>query len=175
MRRADQIFSIVLMMLGAFVTFESWRMPRFEELHVQPMTAPGLTPALIGIIILVLGAILFGQSVWSRRAADEPAEAEPVFADPADAEPLPVETSVSDGYRRVLLVLIITFAYAAGLVGRIPFWLATGLFVFAFVFIFEADNGKSLMRRFVAALLMGGLVSAAVTWLFQEVFLVRLP
>jgi putative tricarboxylic transport membrane protein len=173
MRRADQVFSLVLMLLGAYVTVESWRMPRFEELHVQPMTAPGLTPALIGIVILVLGAVLLLQSLFATRPvppADSPADASDAAAAPADGE-----GGLLVGYRRVLLVLATTFLYAAGLVGRLPFWLATGLFVFAFVYLFEAGNGRPWGRRMLSAVVLAVVVSGSVTWLFQEVFLVRLP
>lgn len=175
MRRADQVFSLVLILLGAYVTFEAWRMPRFEELNVQPMTAPGLTPALIGIVILVLGAVLLLQSLFASHPPSPGAGGSPRGATDAGAAPADDEGSLIVGYRRVLLVLASTFLYAAGLVGRLPFWLATGLFVFAFVYVFEVGNGRPWGRRLLTAALLAVAVSGSVTWLFQEVFLVRLP
>ena len=72
----------------------------------------------------------------------------------------------------------LTLGYAAGLVGRLPFWLATWLFVAAFVALFEwplATTGAGRLRRLAIALIYGALVSAAVSLVFQRIFLVRLP
>ncbi len=68
--------------------------------------------------------------------------------------------------------------YAAGLVGRLPFWLATFLFVTGFVVLFEwplPEARSQRARRLVFALLFGALVALAVTFVFQKIFLVRLP
>ena len=59
-----------------------------------------------------------------------------------------------------------------------PFWLATFLFVTAFVALFEwplASGRTDRLRRLVFAPLFAAVIAAAVTLLFQDVFLVRLP
>jgi hypothetical protein len=59
----------------------------------------------------------------------------------------------------------------------IPFWLATGGFVTAFVVLFEwnavAPNRRWLMVLLAA--LLGTVIAIAVTLVFQELFLVTLP
>ncbi len=75
---------------------------------------------------------------------------------------------------RTLLTLGLTLAYAIGLVGHVPFWLATGLFVFAFVSIFGWDRTRP-WRSLITALAMAAVTAIAVTLLFERVFLVRLP
>ncbi|MEZ5592618.1 MAG: hypothetical protein R3F53_18720 [Gammaproteobacteria bacterium] len=72
----------------------------------------------------------------------------------------------------------------AGLLGRLPFWLATLLFVFVFIALFEnlfkyRDSwpvpAALLLRRLASALLQAVVVSALVTAVFRYLFLVQLP
>ena len=71
------------------------------------------------------------------------------------------------------------FVYALLLVGRgLPFWLSTGLFVTAFVFLFQYGTRKAagkVARGFVVALACGVLTSLIVTLVFEQLFYVRLP
>jgi len=57
-RRADLIFAVVLTAMSLYVLAASWRMPRLAELGVHPMSAPGLTPGLISLVLLGLGGLL---------------------------------------------------------------------------------------------------------------------
>ena len=59
MVKADFVTGLIFFALGVAVVVESLRMPRFEELDVNPYTAPGLVPGILGAIILMLGAVLF--------------------------------------------------------------------------------------------------------------------
>jgi hypothetical protein len=64
------------------------------------------------------------------------------------------------------------------LVGWLPFWLASALFISAFTIIFEWDATAPTalrVRRIVTASILGLVVGGAVYLLFQELFLVRLP
>ena len=76
------------------------------------------------------------------------------------------------------MTLGLTLAYSAGLVGLMPFWLATGLFVFAFVALLEWRQDRPPGERFrdvAFAAVYAVAVAAMVTWVFQDIFLVRLP
>jgi hypothetical protein len=78
------------------------------------------------------------------------------------------------------IVLGAMLAYALVLVGHgIPFWLATLLFVGAFIFFFDRarqlELGRSTGRQLVLALVYGAATSAVITLAFQEIFYVRLP
>jgi len=56
----------------------------------------------------------------------------------------------------------------------VPFWLGTALFVGTFTWLF-APPEQSVQRRLTHCVLAGGLTSAVVSIVFQEIFLVRLP
>jgi hypothetical protein len=164
MPKADFVTGLVLVALGIATVVASLEMPRFEERHVNPYTAPGLVPGALGAIILALGAVLVGRAAraggWRLRATDATGS----FKDP--------------GLGRLALAVALCLIYAGGLVGTLPFWLATLVFVTAFVILFEwplATNRADRLRRLVFAPALAAVISAAVTLLFQYVFLVRLP
>lgn len=162
--RADFWFGLGLAALGIFIAAESWRMPRLAELNVHPMTAPGLVPGLLGAILFLLGGVL---SVRSVRAGGWSAP-----RDRNGAADLAVQT------RRFLLAAAICIGYAAGLVTTLPFWAATGVFVFGFIALFEWRGGRGLAghaRALAVAAFEAVLVAVAVTYVFEHIFLVRLP
>lgn len=159
-RRGDLWFSLLLTALAVAVLVESWRMPRLENLGVHPMSAPGLTPGLIGLVLLLLGLLLLARSLRARRAAAAmAAQAAPVAA--------------ADG-RRALLAIALCLVYALGLLGRLPFVWATGLFVFAFVTVFALERARP-WHTLVGAAAMAVFTAVGVTLLFEQLFLVRLP
>jgi hypothetical protein len=164
--KADFITGLVFMALGGATVAECLRMPRFEHLHVNPYTAPGLVPGILGAIILALGAVLCLRAARAggSRLAERAPDARPLLADP--------------GTRRLLLSAILCLGYAGGLIGRLPFWLATFVFVAGFVVLFEwplAADGSDRLRRGLFAVVLAAAVSAAISLVFQEIFLVRLP
>jgi len=166
MVKADFVTGLVLIALGIATLVESLRMPRFEHLNINPYTVPGLVPGGLGAIILILGAALFLRTARAGgwRLLERAPDAAAWWADP--------------GARQLILSAALCLGYAGGLVGRLPFWLATFLFVAAFVVLFEwplAADRADRLRRVLFALVFAALVSAAVTWVFQHIFLVRLP
>jgi hypothetical protein len=158
--RADLLWSLVWIAVGAAIFTGGFTMERLERQHINPYTAPGLVPAMLGIGIAILGAILLVRSV--RRGG---------FAAPADRG-------------RLALALALCILYAGGLVGRtllgfhVPFWLATALFVFVSILAFEWRDRRArgeLGRGIAVAAACAVGTAAGVTAVFQEVFLVRLP
>jgi putative tricarboxylic transport membrane protein len=163
MPSADFITGLVLILLGVAVVWASLDMPRFEERNANPYTAPGLVPGLLGAIILALGAILF---VRAARAGGWR------LAWPA------AQRRADPGLRRLALSIALCLVYAGGLVGTLPFWLATFLFITAFVILFEwplATDRAERARRLAFAPMLAAVIAVGVTVLFQYVFLVRLP
>jgi Tripartite tricarboxylate transporter TctB family len=166
MVKSDFVTGLVFVAIGAAVVVECLRMPRFAELNVNPYTAPGLVPGILGAIILVLGVMLFLRAARAGgwRLTERPPDATPLLADP--------------GTRRLLLSVILCVGYAGGLIGRLPFWLATFLFMATFVVLFEwplAADRSDRARRVLWAMLLAAAISTAVSFVFQEIFLVRLP
>jgi hypothetical protein len=162
MTRADLGFSLVLVALGIAIAVESWRMPRLTELGVNPWSAPGIAPGLLGGVILVLGLVLLTRSLARLRSG---AEAEPsAFGDLSLAN--------------IVATLVLTIGYAGFLVGNLPFWLATFLFVLLFLWWFDrpgARKGAYRVVHILTAPLLAAVTAAAVTFLFRDIFLVRLP
>jgi hypothetical protein len=165
--RADLITGLVLVAFGLAVLAEAIGMPRFETRRINPWTVPGLVPGLLAIVIAVLGAVLALRSVFSAALRVPPTELDPdELAD------------IRAARRRLSACLGICLLYALGLVGRLPFWLATGLFVFAFVTVFEwrqDDTPAARARKLAIAAVLAAAAAFFVPLLFERLFLVRLP
>lgn len=164
--RADLFWALAWIALGAAIFAGGFAMDRLERQNINPYTAPGLVPALLGIGIAVLGVILLVRSV--RRGG---------LAAAADGR------ARADGHR-LALALGLCVVYAGGLVGRtlfgwhVPFWLATALFVFVSILAFEWRDRRArgeLGRGIAVAAACAAGTAAGVTFVFQELFLVRLP
>jgi hypothetical protein len=149
--RADLASAAAWIVLGGAIVYASWTMDRFERHGAALYTAPALVPGLLGLVLLVLGLALGIRALRSGALLPGPA----------------VRISMGN----TLLVLVLCLGYAIGLVGRTPFWLATFLFVSAFIATFESPD----FRRMALAPLYGAATSFIVTYLFESVFLVRLP
>jgi hypothetical protein len=68
--------------------------------------------------------------------------------------------------------------YAGVLVSRIPFELATFLFILAFVLIFELWGGRlraRSLRQTIVAVGLAALLAFGISHLFEAIFLIRLP
>lgn len=122
-------------------------MDRLERHGAALYTAPGLVPGLLGLVLVVLGVAL----ALRKRGISA--------------------CSPAIRWGNTPLVLALCLGYAIGLIGRMPFWLATFVFVTAFIAIFEYPS----RRRMALAPLYGAATSLAVSNLFEAVFLVRLP
>lgn len=166
MVKADFLTGLGLILLSLFVVFESWRMPRLEHLKVHPLSVPGLVPAFLGMVIFVFAVILVVRSVLAggHRLGLSLEAARRLLSKP--------------GNQRLPVTAILSIGYAGFLVGTIPYWLATGLFIFAFMVIFEWRPGmrrRDYVRLGLQAGILAVATSALVTWAFQSVFLVTLP
>lgn len=139
--RAQGAFWILV---GGAIFYASWTMDRLASLGVQPFSAPGLLPGILGLFIIVLGAAML------LRAKAAPG------------------TERID-WRRLLLPIVLCLGFAGGMVGRgVPFWLAAWIFVSVMI--------CTLQRRLAwQAFVIGALAAAAISLIFQELFLIRLP
>lgn len=161
MARADVVTAFVLVALGAGVLAESLRMPRYENLGVNPYTVPGIVPGVLGIVLAMFGLIMLVRALRTRGAARA--------APPQSAEAHPL---------RSLLVIAVTLTYGAVLIGTLPFRWATFLFVAGFILLFEAlasERKHTFARIATWAVVEGALVALAVGFVFERIFLVRLP
>lgn len=166
MVRADFLTGIGLICLSLYVIFESWRMPRLEHLKVHPLSVPGIVPAFIGMVLLIFGTVLVIRSI--RRGGHHLGLSyngfRRLFSNP--------------GHQRLLLTAVLCIGYAGFLIGTLPYWLATGLFIFLFIILFEWERGMNASRWrkcLTSAALIAIFSSAAITLIFERLFLVALP
>jgi hypothetical protein len=166
MVKADFVTSIVLLLFGAAILVMSLQMPRFEGLGVNPYSVPGIVPGLLGVILLILSLILLIRSIIRKGyqlglAIDIIRQ---YFTDPST--------------RNFLFALILSLAYGVLLLRRIPYALATGLYILFFILIFEyrpRENISSQKKTMLYSLVEAISVSAGVTLVFRYLFLVDLP
>ncbi len=151
--RADLWGGAVWIAVGAVIVFESLRMERFESMGATVYTYPGFVPGMIGTVVALLGLVLMARG-WRARAVA--GEAQPLFNP------------------RVLIALGLALAYCLLLLTRVHFVAATAVFVAAFTFLFT-DPADARARRLMVAGISGVITSLVVFFVFQEIFLVRLP
>ena len=164
MAKADFVTSVVLILLGVGAFARSLGMPRFAHLNVDPYTVPGIVPGILGLVLTLLGTILFVRAYASGGWRLDPRRL--------------AANLFSAANKRLVIGLVLTVGYAAGLVGRLPYWLATVVFVFLFIAIYEWHEREGTKIRPMALATAGiqaVVVAIAVTAVFQLVFLVRLP
>lgn len=151
--------------LGAAVLIGALRMDRLEAQNINPYTAPGLLPGLLGIVMMLLGGLLAARS-WQRGARLR------------GLGGVRVDRTVA---MRVATVVGLCTAFGAGLVGHgLPFWLAAAIFVSVAIVVLQAPQraalGRGLTLRDVAVAVAVGLgAGGVITLVFQQIFLVRLP
>lgn len=164
MARADLVASAFWLALGLLTIQQSWVMDRLESQGVDPWSVPGLVPGLIGVVLTVCGALLMLRALRQQAAAAGP-----------DAD----ETAedAREGRWRLFAVLALCLIFTLGLLGHgLPFWLAAAVFIAAFITILSWRQGvESLPRRLGFACAYGLVMGAAIHFLFERVFLVRLP
>jgi hypothetical protein len=164
--KADFVTSIGLSLFGLAILIMSIQMPRFEGIGVNPYSVPGIVPGLLGLILLILGLVLLIRSIirkgyqlgLSREILRQ------YFTD--------------ESTRNFLLALIFSLVYGVFLLTRIPYSLATGLYILFFILIFEyrpKENISSQKKTIVYSLVEAVSVSAGVTLVFRYLFLVDLP
>jgi len=152
--------------LGLAILVGSLRMDRLESQNINPYTVPGLLPGLLGVAMTLLAGLLALRS-WRRGALVASAAPGPRLEGPTA--------------RRVLLVLALCIGFGVGLVGHgLPFWLAAATFVSVAIVSLQRPQrraaGRSLTARDVVVAAVIGLgAGGAITLVFQQLFLVRLP
>ena len=158
--RSDLVDGAGWLALGAAVLIGSITMDRLADQDVPPYGAPGLLPGLLGIALLLLGGLLALRSL--RRGGLSPF----------------VELAAPRAWGRAGLVIALCVVFGTILVGHgVPFWAASTIFVTVMILVLQAPvAGRRLTATTVAkAVAIGLCAGVAITVLFQQIFLVRLP
>ena len=167
MIRKDFITSIVLIAFSISVIVMSYTMPRLEHRGIDPLSAPGVVPGFIGVILLVLALILFFRSIKNGGYR--------VWATGRDSDAGDRNWGAAC---RVLLTLVLSLMYAVGFLGKVNYSVATAAYIFGFICIFELEPGQKPAARIRIAgwaMVQAAIAAALVTVVFQKLFLVDLP
>ena len=153
--RADRVTAVILFVLGVAMLYGGYTMDRLEIRDIHPASIPGLVPMMLGAALAVCAVLLYTSS-----GAGAGAEGDPL------------------SWRSVGLALGICLVYSVGLVGNMPFFWATTIFVGVFVALFawrDGDAARSLPRTAILSAAFGLIVAGSIAALFRYGFLVRLP
>jgi len=162
--RSDFVAALIWIAFGIAVAIGSWRMDRLQNQDVNPYTVPGLLPGLLGIALTFFGVLLLFRA-WGQGALD-----------PNVPHAAPMSAA---GRRRLVIVLGLCLTFGIGLVGHgLPFWLAAAVFVATTISILQYPQRRAdhqVVRGILTAVAIGLGAGLAITLVFQEFFLVRLP
>ena len=166
MPRADFITSIGLIAFGIAVLVLSIQMPRFEEQGVNRFSVPGIVPGFLGAIVAVLGLVLFIRSIIRKgyKLGLDGSAVRRFFT--------------AEMTKRFAVTILVSVAYGWGMIGRINYEIATAIYIFAFIVIFDVKwkqgiktQWKKILIALIIAILVGGIVGTT----FRRLFLVNLP
>lgn len=160
---ADLVTAVVLVGAGLFVFVEAYNMPRLEGRRIEPLTIPGLVPMGLGAALVILALLLAYRAF---RAVDRSS--------------LPALLSILSSRAAIraavagLAILVLTL----GMIGHMPFWLASMIFIFGFIILLEvflSDEPVPLLRSAAWAAVTAVVAGGGIYMLFAQIFLVRLP
>jgi hypothetical protein len=162
--RADFLGALFWILLGGAIAVGSWNMDRLERLGVSFYTAPGLVPGILGLLMVLCGAVLGVRAL--REGALGPQQRPPLVLQ-------------ADMLRRAGITLVLALGFAIGLVGHgLPFPVAAALYLFAQIAVVQYPERKAkreVARGLAVAALVAASAATAISMLFQYAFLVRLP
>ena len=161
--RADFHAGLAWIAFGLVVCIASWRMDRLEKMGVSFFTAPGLVPGVLGVL-MATGGIALAVRAW-REGAFGVAQRPPVLLR-------------RDALARIGVTLVLCLGFALVLVGRVPFWTAAAAYLFLQISVLQYPERKAagqVVRGLAVAAAIALGAGGTIAFLFQEVFLVRLP
>jgi small-conductance mechanosensitive channel len=160
--RADFWSSFIWIGLGIAMLWMSLNMDRLERFQASIYTAPGLVPGLLGIAIALMGVILLVRSLNAGALRQR------------ERKPL-----VLAQHWRLIFSLSLSLVYALIVVASaLPFWLVTAVYITIFVIVFQyaERRAKAQVPRGIAVAVVHGLLAGVlIQYVFEELFLVRLP
>ena len=170
-RRSDTWSAAGWALSGAAILVASWRMDRLGGRGINPWSAPGLTPGVVGALMLVLALVLALQA--RRSAADSDADG----GSGSDSEGH--NSVVESSLRPTLIAIALCVLFAGVTLGHgLPFVVAGAVFIALFNTVFGWPVWRAerrVARGLVMAVVVAVLASVCMAWLFESVFLVRLP
>ncbi len=167
MPKADFVVSILLMIFGVWIVIHSLQMPRFQELEANPFSVPGIVPGVLGTIIFILSLTVFIRSLkqGGYRLGINRHTLQDFLRD----------TST----QRMLLTTAICIVYGLVMIGHMNYYLATFVFVWCFLLLFQYRFSENVIvnkqKLLITSLVQAALTAAVVGAVFRYLFLVDLP
>ena len=159
MQRGDLLGAGVFAAAGTAILVASLRMDRLTDRGIEVWSAPGLTPGVVGALMIVLSLVLGTQALRAPAQADE--------------------SDAPGAMRRTGLALLLCVLFAGITLGHgTPFVVEGAVFIFVFTTLFSWAEWRAsgrVARGLAQTLAVAVGASAFISWLFESVFLVRLP
>ncbi|WP_280155721.1 tripartite tricarboxylate transporter TctB family protein [Piscinibacter sp. XHJ-5] len=156
----DRIDGPLWVVVGAAITVGALRTERLQSQGVEWFAAPGLLPGILGLLIAATGVLI---SLRIRRAKQ--------VSVPETGEP--------GERRRIAMTMLLCLGFAAGLVGHgVPFGVAAILYLFGHIALLqwhERRRSGQVVRGLLVAAAVAVAAGLAVPFVFEQLFLVRLP
>ena len=178
-RRSEYLSAAVWAAFGLVVVIASWRIDRLENLSINPWSVPGLTPGVVGVLMILLAIALALQA--RRQAPDEVPEvaAIPVMPEGLADSPDTVGAGAPGSMGRTVLAGALCVLFAGVSLGHgLPFMIEGAVFLFIFITVFSWSQWRAeegVARGLLLTLVISVAAAALISWLFESVFLVRLP
>ncbi|MHA1547621.1 MAG: tripartite tricarboxylate transporter TctB family protein [Alphaproteobacteria bacterium] len=155
----DRLTSVIFMVIGAAMLYGGFVMDRLEIREIHPASIPGLVPMMLGVALVVCSVLLFLGASGKESGTNK----------------LDRGRGSAGG---LLIAAAWSAFYALALVGRVPFGVATGLYICVFALYFGWPSGGDTSRKLrwvVVSIVFSTAMAAAISTLFRYGFLVRLP
>ena len=155
--RADKITAVVLCVLGASMAIGGYSMDRLEIRQIHPASIPGLLPMVLGVTMVLCSVLLYLSAKDTDTDGFEPE---------------------AHNHRNLFFAAGYSVFYALVLVGNMPFFAATAIYIAVFVTHFTLDRSRPIARQAMTvgfAIVFALVFSGAIAALFRYAFLVRLP
>ncbi len=160
---ADRMTGLVLLMLGIAMLVGGFTMDRLEIRQIHPASIPGLVPMGLGVAMIICSVLLIVSA--QARANTQASEAT------ANEKP--------GSFKNLFVTAVLCIAYAVGLLGKMPFLVATAIFIFLFSAIFNESDKRfahpARLKQLFLIALFAVVFASGISVLFQYGFLVRLP
>jgi len=166
MPRADFITSMILIVVGAAVIWNSLEMPRYQDQGGTFLDSPGIVPMLLGVLLVFLSIVVLIRAIirkgynlgWNKASLG----------------------AVLKDTRTVRMLVTIAFGLVYGLLllRWLHFIASTLVFVFVFIMVFEYDLKQPIAAQWkvsVFATVISVATTLAVYFAFTKLFLVNLP
>lgn len=155
-RMKDFVSSIVMLLLSVFVLAQSYGI--YKKAGKLLYLSPGLIPMMLGTILLVLSIVLLIGSLKDGGVAARTSEIKSLFK----------ELKEDPNTMRMLIGVVLMGLYTFVMLGLLPFWIATFIFMMLLMYFLEAGSIPQIV-------VISAIVTALIILLFQVCFRVPLP